>query len=106
MFPATTTAVGITAGNDENYLFYAPFGLSDALNMVVKPNRRLTIPEVYEAKVRRWKSIWEDLTVYSWNGNLYDADRPASQEEELNDPQNWQLALYDTDISLAVSLKS
>jgi uncharacterized protein len=71
-FPTTTTAVGITTSRTGDRLFYAPFGLSDALNMIVRPNRRLPIQIIYEQKAARWKSIWKNLTVYNWDGTISD----------------------------------
>jgi hypothetical protein len=69
-FPTTTTAVGITANGAGDCRFYAPFGLSDALNMVVKPNRRLPIQTIYEQKAARWKSVWRNLIVHNCDGTV------------------------------------
>ena len=69
-FPATTTAVGISTSLDGRHRFYAPFGLSDALKLVVKPNRRLPAEDVYRKKAARWKRLWRNLTVYDWDGQV------------------------------------
>ncbi|WP_199671511.1 nucleotidyltransferase family protein [Salinisphaera sp. Q1T1-3] len=36
---------------------YAPFGYEDLFSMVVRPNRRRALPDVYYAKANRWKSV-------------------------------------------------
>jgi hypothetical protein len=80
-FPTTTTAVGITSNADGVCYFYAPFGLTDALNMIVRPNRRLPIHEVYEEKVLRWQSVWTKLTVHHWNGNISRAQMAPNADD-------------------------
>lgn len=47
---------------------YAPHGLSDVFNLVVRPNPVLDPQEVYEAKAVRWREEWPELTVLPWPG--------------------------------------
>jgi hypothetical protein len=66
-FGATTCCVGIhqEAGS---WQVYAPHGLSDAFNLVVRPNPnpKQWIPHVYHAKAERWQRQWPELTVLPW----------------------------------------
>lgn len=45
---------------------YAPWGLSDMFNLVVRPNPILGNKESYEKKTERWKAIWTGLTIEQW----------------------------------------
>ncbi len=45
---------------------YAPHGLSDVFNLVVRPNPVLAPRSVYEAKAVRWQEEWLELTVLDW----------------------------------------
>jgi hypothetical protein len=51
-FPTTATAVGIRT-NDHLFEFCAPYGLSDLLGVVVRPNKKQITRDVYERKVNR-----------------------------------------------------
>jgi hypothetical protein len=44
------------------------YGLSDAFNLVVRPNPVLAPPGVYRAKTERWQRQWPALTVLPWPG--------------------------------------
>lgn len=65
-WPTTATAIGIRnhAGKFE---VYAPYGLHDLLNMIVRPNKALISQAIYESKVARWQSIWPKLTIIPWD---------------------------------------
>jgi hypothetical protein len=65
-FPTTATCVGVRLREDDSWKIFAPYGLSDLLGMVVRPNPTLAPRHVYEAKVRRWRSEWPGLTVEPW----------------------------------------
>lgn len=62
-FLTRNTQVGIRrtpTGHD----VYAPNGFDDIANMVVRPNPVANFLAVnYEAKARRWKGLWPELTV-------------------------------------------
>jgi hypothetical protein len=64
-FPTTATAVGLRPGNGSLDLC-APFGLSDLLGGVVRPNKRQIRREIYEQKVTRWIKVWPGLGVVGW----------------------------------------
>jgi len=48
---------------DGGWRVYAPHGLSDVFNLVVRPNPVLASREVYEARAARWRDEWTELTV-------------------------------------------
>ncbi|XWW96104.1 hypothetical protein V2A60_004074 [Cordyceps javanica] len=65
---STSAMIGIRTGEDVNasWSVYAPRGLSDYFNMVARPNTVLGQKENYDKKAKRWKSIWEKLTIEPW----------------------------------------
>ncbi|MGW6933796.1 nucleotidyltransferase family protein [Lentzea sp. NPDC054927] len=65
-FAATTCSVGIRLENDDRWHVYAPHGLADVFDLVVRPNPVLAPREVYETKTRRWRGQWPELTVLPW----------------------------------------
>lgn len=65
-FAATTCCVGVRLESGDRWRVYAPHGLSDVFNLVVRPNPVLAPREVYEAKARRWRAEWPELTVLDW----------------------------------------
>ncbi|MGK3944431.1 hypothetical protein RKD19_004471 [Streptomyces canus] len=67
-FAATTCCLGVRLEPDGEWRVYAPHGLSDVFNLVVRPNPVLAPREVYEAKAARWKDEWPELTVLPWPG--------------------------------------
>lgn len=65
-FAATTCCLGVRMEADGRWRVYAPHGLSDCFNLVVRPNPVLAPQEVYEAKSARWKRQWPELTILDW----------------------------------------
>ncbi|MBY5635920.1 nucleotidyltransferase family protein [Rhizobium leguminosarum] len=65
-FPTTATAVGLCPRNGSLELC-APFGLSDLLDGVVRPNKTQIRREIYEKKVNRWLKVWPNLSVVGWD---------------------------------------
>lgn len=65
-FAATTCCLGIRLTGGNRWHVYAPHGLSDVFNLVVRPNPVLAPREVYETKTRRWLEHWPELTVLPW----------------------------------------
>lgn len=65
-FAATTCCLGVRLEPDGEWRVYAPHGLADVFNLVVRPNPVLAPREVYEAKAARWKNEWPELTVMAW----------------------------------------
>jgi uncharacterized protein len=68
-FPGMACCVGVRVEGDDEWRVYAPYGLSDIFNLVVRPNPRQATREVYEAKADRWKRQWPELTVIPWPGD-------------------------------------
>ncbi|MFD8222400.1 nucleotidyltransferase family protein [Streptomyces sp. NPDC059697] len=67
-FAATTCCLGVRLEADGRLRIYAPHGLSDVFNLVVRPNPVLAPREVYETKAARWRDEWPELTVLPWPG--------------------------------------
>jgi uncharacterized protein len=65
-FEATCACLGVRLEPAGSWRIYAPHGLSDVFNLVVRPNPVLAPRHVYEAKVARWQRQWPDLTVLAW----------------------------------------
>ena len=65
-FAATTCCLGVRLEAGGRWRLYAPHGLADVFNLVVRPNPVLAPREVYEAKAARWKKNWPELTVMPW----------------------------------------
>jgi len=65
-FAATTCCLGIRLEPDGRWRVYAPHGLSDVFNLVVRPNPVLAPRDVYETKAARWRRQWPELTVLDW----------------------------------------
>jgi hypothetical protein len=65
-FPSTTTAVGVKRTGEDFLDVFAPFGLSNVWDMVVKPNRALPLAQVYGEKAARWQQQWPQLIVRPW----------------------------------------
>jgi uncharacterized protein len=68
-YEATTASLGVRLEPGDHLRIYAPYGLSDVFNLVVRPNPVLATREVYEAKTARWQQQWPDLTVLPWPGD-------------------------------------
>lgn len=66
-FPSTTTAVGVRRTGEDYLDVFAPFGLTNIWDMVVKPNRALPMAKIYADKTARWQKQWPQLVVRPWN---------------------------------------
>ncbi len=64
-WPTTATSIGIRKENDD-YKIFAPFGLDDLLNLIVRANKVQITEEIYNSKVERWTKCWPELKVISW----------------------------------------
>lgn len=67
---STSAMVGVRLDHSGEWAIYAPRGISDYFNMVVRPNPVLGKQEVYEQKVARWKAIWPNLAAEPWPGHI------------------------------------
>ncbi len=66
-WPNTSSCIGIRKENDQ-YLIMAPYGLTDNLEMVIRPNKTTVMRESdYYYKANKWKERWPELTVMPWN---------------------------------------
>jgi uncharacterized protein len=65
-FETTTASLGVRLEPGGAWRIYAPYGLADVFNLVVRPNPVLATRSVYEAKTRRWRRQWPALTVLPW----------------------------------------
>lgn len=69
-FPETATALGVKLDERENVKLIAPCGISDVINLEVKPTlffrETKERVEIYEARIikKNWKSIWNNLKVH------------------------------------------
>jgi hypothetical protein len=62
-FLTRNTQVGIRRTPDGHDV-YAPHGFDDIANLIVRPNPGPNFSRAnYEAKARRWKKLWPELTV-------------------------------------------
>lgn len=66
-FPTTATAIAVQPRADGLHVF-APYGLSDLLGLIVRPNKKQITRPIYEAKVKKWLAVWPDLRVVGWDG--------------------------------------
>lgn len=65
-FPSTSACIGVRREPDGYWRVYAPHGLADVFNLVVRPNPVLAPAEVYLTKTRKWQRQWPELTVLPW----------------------------------------
>jgi uncharacterized protein len=69
-FPETATALGVKLDERENVKLTAPCGISDVINLEVKPTLFFTETkervEIYEERItkKNWKSTWNKLKVH------------------------------------------
>ncbi|RJL24138.1 nucleotidyltransferase family protein [Bailinhaonella thermotolerans] len=69
-FAVTTCCLGVRLSPGDHWRVYAPHGLSDIFNLVVRPNPVLAPAEVYAAKAARWRREWPSLTILPWPSAL------------------------------------
>jgi hypothetical protein len=65
-FEAMSSCIGVRVDGGGHWRVYAPYGLSDIFNLVVRPNPVLAPRAVYEAKIARWRRQWPTLTTVPW----------------------------------------
>jgi hypothetical protein len=64
-FPTTATAIGIRPNSDKLSL-HAPYGFTDLLGSIVRPNKKQITRQIYETKLARWRALWPKLVVIDW----------------------------------------
>ncbi|MFD3589697.1 nucleotidyltransferase family protein [Streptomyces sp. NPDC058683] len=80
-FAATTCCLGVRLKLDGGWRVYAPHGLSDVFNLVLRPNSVLAPREIYETKAARWQDEWPELTVLPWPDASTGAPPPSLPNE-------------------------
>lgn len=65
-WPTTATSIGIRKDVEGKFQVFAPFGLDDLLDMVVRANKAKITEKIYQNKVDRWIKVWPDLKVVPW----------------------------------------
>lgn len=65
-WPTTASAIGVRLDEEDNIILYAPFGIGDLMNMVIRPNKVQITEEIYMNKVRRWQDKWPALSIDAW----------------------------------------
>ncbi|WP_332651675.1 nucleotidyltransferase family protein [Lysinibacillus sp. 54212] len=69
-FPETATALGVKLDENDHIILTAPYGIRDAVNLVVKPTPFFTKTKerigIYEERItkKNWKSTWSKLKVH------------------------------------------
>ena len=81
-FEATTACLGVRLQPGGRWRVYAPHGLGDVFNLVVRPNPVLAPRRVYQAKTARWRRQWPSLTVLPWPSRPGPAWRQPAPDEE------------------------
>src|SRR5258708_5393890 len=77
-FLACNTQVGIQRGSDGDRI-YAPAGLDDILNLIVRPNLTPNFSaSAYRIKTTRWIALWPELTVFPPDAGMVAAGRGIS----------------------------
>jgi hypothetical protein len=66
-FRATATSVGVQPRANGLRVF-SPYGLSDLLGLIVRPNKKQITRPIYDAKVEKWLARWPELRVVPWDG--------------------------------------
>lgn len=72
-YASTTHAVGVRLTDDDRLDIFAPFGLDDIFNMIVRPNA-LPNKATHERKAARAQALWSELTVIPWDKFRLDGD--------------------------------
>lgn len=66
---STVTCIGVRLSKGV-FSVYAPYGLNDIFEMVIKPVKLEVTEDIYSEKALNWKKKWPKLKVYDWNGNI------------------------------------
>jgi hypothetical protein len=63
---ATVTCVGVRIEKNKLKVF-APYGLNDIFNMIIRPVKIDFTKEQYEERAKKWQKKWPLLTIFPWN---------------------------------------
>lgn len=64
-FPTTATAVG-ARWTPSGLHIYAPYGLDDLLDGIIRPNKAQVTQAIYRQKADKWLAKWPSLQIMSW----------------------------------------
>lgn len=64
-WPTTATSIGVRLINNQ-LIVYAPYGLEDLFELIVRPNKIMIDKKVYEEKINKWKQKWQELDYLEW----------------------------------------
>lgn len=82
-FIATTCCLGIRLERSTSrWRIYAPHGLSDVFNLIVRPNPILATSWIYDTKTTRWQHQWPNLKVLPWPSN----EEPTPTKDTTSSP--------------------
>ncbi|HCM1508105.1 TPA: nucleotidyltransferase family protein [Vibrio parahaemolyticus] len=59
-------AIGFTLDSSGNIKLFAPYGLEDAFNMLIKPNKKAMTEVNYNKMTAGYKARWQQVQVLSW----------------------------------------
>lgn len=65
---STVTCVGVRLCNSRFYV-YAPYGLNDIFNMIIRPVKIDMTRDGYVERCKRWKKKWPKIKIISWEGD-------------------------------------
>ena len=68
-WPTTAAAIGVRLVSG-TLLVEAPFGTDDLFALIVRPNRVQITPQIYAAKVERWRRTWPLLRILPWEDGV------------------------------------
>jgi hypothetical protein len=85
-FEATTACLGVRTEPGGRWRIYAPHGLADVFNLVVRPNPVLAPRDVYQTKTTRWRRQWPSLTILPWPAPGYAHQAPQVFGFKPDDP--------------------
>lgn len=69
-FPETATALGVKLDEQENVILTSPYGISDLVNLEVKPTpffkENKELATIYKERIikKNWKATWNKIKVY------------------------------------------
>ena len=66
---ASVTCIGIRLENN-NLVVYAPYGLNDIFNMVIRPIKEDFSENHYNKRAEKWLNKWPNIEVVEWNDNI------------------------------------
>ena len=66
-YASATHAVGVRLTQSDQLEIFAPFGLDDIFEMVVRPNYALPNKVTHEKKAVRAQAIWSELKIIPWD---------------------------------------